>query len=61
MKDVISAIQAAMYSDDENDSARLIGTYEAASPEHKAVIDDVLITICGYSMPTLLDHAEETE
>jgi len=61
MLDVITTIQTQMMSDDTNDSDRLIRTYEGADEATKAVIDDVLITLCGYSMPSLLEMSSEME
>lgn len=61
MLDVITTIQEQMLNDDENDSDRLIRTYEQADAAGKALIDDVLISICGYSMPSLLGMAVELE
>ncbi len=33
---------------------RLIMNYENGTAEEKAVMDDLMITLCGYSMPTLM-------
>jgi hypothetical protein len=32
----------------------LIAMYDSASDDHKYIIDDVLITLCGYSFETLM-------
>lgn len=56
--DIVQVIQDEILSDDENDSARLIATYQSASPEKRAIIDDVLISICGWGMPHLIDAAK---
>lgn len=54
MDSLIQLIQAEMLSDSEDDSERLAALYEQASPEQRKVVDDVLICLCGYSMPSLL-------
>lgn len=59
MPDVISAIQNAMMDDDDNQSVRLVDTYNAADEAIKAVIDDVLIMLCGFSMPSLIRNAQD--
>jgi hypothetical protein len=60
-KDVVSAIQDAMITDDENQSERLIATYDKATFAQKVIIDEVLICLCGYSMPSLLGIAGGTD
>lgn len=61
MKDIVTAIQAAMADDDENGSERIIRTYRAATPKQKAVVDDILISLCGWSMKSLIERADELE
>lgn len=52
---LISRIADAIATDDDDQSERLIETYKAASKTRKAAIDDVMICLCGYSIPTLID------
>ena len=47
----------AFRTDDEsyiNKGKRLIMKYENSTEEEKEFMDDVMITLCGYSMPTLM-------
>jgi hypothetical protein len=53
---LISRIADAIATDDDDQSERLIETYKAASKTRKAAIDDVMICLCGYSIPTLMDQ-----
>lgn len=55
---LVSRIAEAIASDDDDQSERLIETYKAASKTRKAAIDDIMICLCGYSMPTLIDAEE---
>jgi hypothetical protein len=59
MKNVIEDLEYQMSTDDEpNDkkSDRLKRTYINASESEKKLIDDVFITICGYSLNTLIKN-----
>lgn len=58
---LISRIAEAIATDDDDQSERLVETYKAASKTRKAAIDDVMICLCGYSMPTLIEQAKEDE
>ena len=56
---LIERITKLILSDDEcteKQSDILKNTYEDATPEAQAAIDDALICICGYSLKTLLDR-----
>ena len=55
--DITGTIFEAIESDDHRANARLVRTYEQADVAQKEVIDDFLITLCGYSMPTILKMA----
>ncbi|MHA1482218.1 MAG: hypothetical protein ACTSQA_02125 [Candidatus Heimdallarchaeaceae archaeon] len=62
MKNVIENLEYQMSTDNEpNDkkSDRLKRTYINASESEKKLIDDVFITICGYSLNTLIKDNEE--
>lgn len=50
----------AYTSDEESNEKkgdRLLDTYMRASQEHKNVMSDVMITLCGYSFDTLIKKA----
>lgn len=51
-------------TDDENfdkKSQRLKNTYNNANSDEKRLIDDLFITLCGYSLRHLIDKTEESE
>jgi hypothetical protein len=53
---LIEMVLQEMLSDDEDsdrNSERIKRAYEAADEKTKAVIDDVLICVCGWGMPSL--------
>tara|TARA_R100000988_G_C4007428_1_gene173862 strand:- start:7819 stop:7998 length:180 start_codon:yes stop_codon:yes gene_type:complete len=55
---LIEKLEHEMLTDDERmdkKSARLKRTYETASDKEKKLIDDIFITICGYSLQTLIN------
>jgi len=57
MKTLIEKLEYEMLTDDEptcKKSDRLERTYMNASESEQKIIDDVFITICGYSLNTLL-------
>lgn len=52
----------AMQSDDESHeriSDRLVAQWERSTPQEKAIIDNVLITLCGWSFETLQKTANQ--
>jgi hypothetical protein len=53
---IYESMQSDQYSH-YNQSKRLVNKYKSATPQEKELIDDILITICGYSMPTLIEMA----
>jgi hypothetical protein len=53
---IVNRIAEAIASDDDDQSERLIETYKAATKKQKEAIDDVMICLCGYSMPTLIEQ-----
>lgn len=55
---LVSRIAEAIMSDDDDQSERLIDTYQQASPEQQQAIDDCLICICGWSIPSLMEQAK---
>jgi predicted transcriptional regulator len=50
---LVSQIQRQMESDDTDDSDRLEVLYENADEKGKALLDDALICLCGYSFKSL--------
>jgi hypothetical protein len=55
MSSIAEKVFMSMGSDDTDDSDRLMRLYDDADEKGKALIDDVLICLCGYSMPSLKD------
>ena len=53
--DVISTIRQEAESDEENESAKLLNMYHNASDEEKAIMDSVLVTICGWTMESIIE------
>jgi len=53
---IVSRIAELIETDDCDQSERLIDTYKAATKKQKEAIDDLMICLCGYSMPTLIDQ-----
>ena len=61
---LIEIILDEMQTDDENttkQSWRIIRTYEKASNEQKDLVDDILISLCGWSVPTLIDMVRDSQ
>ena len=58
---VIAALTDAILTDDVNQSRRLIALYEGGDTAKKEFIDEILIILCGYSLPTLITMAEVGE
>lgn len=59
MSNIVTQIQEAMASDDDDQSDRLRRQYEEASPEHKAVLDEAFISLCGWSLKTLIERDDD--
>jgi hypothetical protein len=60
--DLYEVIEQEMQNDDEpsyKKSQRLMDTYERADASGKAYIDDVFMTLTGWSFPTLMKKAGE--
>lgn len=55
--DIANTIMRAIATDDDNQSARLIADYKAADEATQAAIDNALISICGYSLTSLISRA----
>lgn len=43
----------------EKKGARLMSTYINADDNGKALIDDIFITLCGYSLKSLIEFQED--
>jgi hypothetical protein len=59
--DIIGAIRNAMaddYDASRNECAKLLRTYCEGSASERAAIDNVLICVCGWSVPTLIRIAQ---
>jgi hypothetical protein len=42
-------------SDDTDDTQRIVTAYGKASEHEQYVIDDIFISLCGYSLRTIID------
>ena len=60
-KDVIAYILTEMLSDDENDSTKLTDLYRQANETERAVMDSVLVCVCGWTMGHIMQEAPELE
>lgn len=59
--DIVSTIYNEIGADDYNQSARIIEKYDAMTSEQKAIVDDLLIDICGWAMDSLVELAKDRE
>jgi hypothetical protein len=53
---LIALVFQEMWDDDANtdrESERLLATYDEADAAGKQLIDDVLVSLCGWTLPTL--------
>lgn len=60
--DLLTEIYTLMSEDDddpEDQSQHLVDLYEKADEAGKRLIDDTLICVCGYSLPSLKERAGE--
>jgi hypothetical protein len=51
---IVPAIQELIASDDSNDGDRIRERYETSAPGTQQAIDDIFISMCGYSLKTIL-------
>jgi len=59
---LIEAFDRAYESDTEpweKKGRRIFSTYDQADPKQKELINDIFISLCGYSLDTLLDARDE--
>jgi hypothetical protein len=62
--DIISEIRNAMLSDPEDPDALsrdFLSMYLNSSPEHRTVINETLIALCGFGIRTLLEESVADE
>jgi hypothetical protein len=55
--DIVITVQTLIASDEEDtekSSTRIAQAYDAADPACKEVIDDIFISLCGYSLKTII-------
>ena len=45
-------------TDDVNEFGRVLQGYANASPEVREVMNNLFISLCGYSLPTLVERAQ---
>jgi hypothetical protein len=57
INNLIPTIYAEMASDDQNDSERLLNYYMRYAKYDRAVINEVMLYLCGWSFETLLDKS----
>jgi hypothetical protein len=55
--DIASIVMNEIYEDGDNDSDELIDWYVKSDGAQRKVIDDVLTTLCGWTLPTLIGMA----
>lgn len=58
----IETIFALMQNESENKEAlsnNLKSFYDDASPFEKKIVDNIIISICGFSLDTIIYHAEK--
>jgi hypothetical protein len=57
VKSLIRTFQEQFETDVSNpsDNARILRRYETATSEGKELLDDVFISLCGYSLETLIE------
>lgn len=57
--DVIERICKEMMSDYDNDSMSLLVDYQMATEEERAVMDAVLVDLCGWSLGSIIEKIKE--
>jgi len=58
---IVDAVQGYMLSDDTNDSTRIQNSYEEATPDQRAIVDDIFASLCGYSLATIISECGDDE
>jgi hypothetical protein len=54
IQNLIPTLYAEMESDDENESEKFLVYYLSCNAKERAVVDNVLMYICGWTFETLL-------
>jgi hypothetical protein len=55
INNIVPTIYAEMESDRENESRALLGYYMECNTQEKAVVNNIMMYICGWSFETLLE------
>jgi hypothetical protein len=55
INNIIPTLYAEIESDGENESKALLGYYMRCNTEERAIVNNVMIYICGWSFETLLE------
>ena len=56
---LVEIIKEEMFNDDEDQSDRILQQYEVADQAGKDIIDELLISLCGWSMVSLKAKLED--
>jgi hypothetical protein len=56
---IVQTVAEYIVSDDTDDSWRIARAYAAATADQKAVVDDIFISLCGYSLKTIIGECGE--
>jgi len=59
--DVISTIETEILSDESNESMKLLAMYKDATEEERAIMDTMLVDICGWTMGSIIMLASGRE
>jgi hypothetical protein len=54
ISNIIPTLYAEIESDEENESEALLGYYRECNANEKAVVDKVMMYICGWTFETIL-------
>ena len=60
-KDVVGCIVNESLTDIANESSKLLNFYRMSNARNRAIIDVVLLYICGFRMKTLIERADVEE
>jgi hypothetical protein len=56
INDIIPTLYTEMESDGENESEALLGYYRECNTQEKAVVNNVMMYLCGWTFETLLER-----
>lgn len=57
--DIVGTIFSEIESDCENETGRILRAYELANEDQRALMDYLLVALCGYSLGSIVEKAEE--